>query len=43
MVPLGTSLQGEALHMKDGVVSGIESLGEFLHIIIWHLCLLLVL
>jgi hypothetical protein len=27
--------------MKDGVVSGIEGLGEFLHIIIWHLRLLL--
>jgi hypothetical protein len=27
--------------MKDGVVSGVEGLGEFLHIIIWHLRLLL--
>jgi hypothetical protein len=27
--------------MKDGVVSGVEGLGEFLHIIIWHLCLLI--
>jgi hypothetical protein len=27
--------------MKDGVFSGVESLGEFLHIIIWHLRLLL--
>jgi hypothetical protein len=27
--------------MKDGVVSGVEGLREFLHIIIWHLRLLL--
>jgi hypothetical protein len=27
--------------VKDGVFSGVESLGEFLHIIIWHLRLLL--
>jgi hypothetical protein len=41
MAPFSTSLQREALHVKDGVFSGVESLGEFLHIIIRHLRLLL--
>jgi hypothetical protein len=27
--------------MKDGVVSGVEGRGEFFHVIIWHLRLLL--
>jgi hypothetical protein len=39
--PLGTSLLRKALHLKDGVISGVKGLGEILHVIVWHLRLLL--
>jgi hypothetical protein len=37
--PLGTSLQGETLHSKNGVIIGVEGFGKILQV--WYIGLLL--